>query len=43
VGISASWGTATDREVGPSLGGLQATTDVSIRTFTGLYAVSFTF
>jgi hypothetical protein len=43
VGVSASWGTATDREVGPSLGGLQATTDVSIRTFTGLYAVSFTF
>lgn len=43
VGVSASWGTTTDRVIGPSLGGIQATTDVSIRTFTGLYAVSFTF
>jgi hypothetical protein len=43
VGISASWGTAADRAIGPSLGGVQATTDVSIRTFTALYAVSFTF
>lgn len=43
VGVSASWGTTTDRVIGPSLGGLQATSDVSIRTFTGLYAVSFTF
>ena len=36
-------GTTTDRAVGPTLGGIQGTTDVSIRTFTGLYAVSFTF
>jgi long-subunit fatty acid transport protein len=43
VGVSASWGTTTDRAIGPSLGGLQAITDVSIRTFTALYAVSFTF
>jgi hypothetical protein len=43
VGVSSSWGTTTDRAVGPTLGGIQATTDVSIRTFTGLYAVSFTF
>jgi hypothetical protein len=43
VGVAASWGTTTDRVIGPSLGGVQATTDVSIRTFTGLYAVSFTF
>jgi hypothetical protein len=43
LGVSSSWGTTTDRAIGPSLGGLQATTDVSIRTFTGLYAVSFTF
>ena len=43
VGVSSSWGTATDRAVGPTLGGIQGTTDVSVRTFTGLYAVSFTF
>jgi hypothetical protein len=43
VGVSASWGTTKDRAVGPTLGGVEGTTDVSIRTFTGLYAVSFTF
>jgi hypothetical protein len=43
VGVASSWGTTTDRALGPSLGGLEATSDVSIRTFTGLYAVSFTF
>jgi hypothetical protein len=43
VGVSSSWGTTTDRAVGPTLGGIEGTTDVSIRTFTGLYAVSFTF
>ena len=43
VGVSASWGTAKDRAVGPTLGGVQGTTDVSIRTLTGLYAVSYTF
>jgi hypothetical protein len=43
VGVSTSWGTTTDRAIGPSLGGRQANTDVSIRTFTALYAVSFTF
>jgi hypothetical protein len=43
VGVSTSWGTTTDRAVGPTLGGIEGTTDVGIRTFTGLYAVSFTF
>ncbi len=43
LGISSSWGTTTERAVGPTLGGVQGTTEVSIRTFTGLYAVSFTF
>jgi long-subunit fatty acid transport protein len=43
VGVSTSWGTTEDRAVGPTLGGNEGTTDVSIRTFTGLYAVSFTF
>ena len=43
VGVSTSWGTTTDRAVGPTLGGNEGVTDVSIRTFTGLYAVSFTF
>lgn len=43
LGASSSWGTTSAREVGPSLGGLQATTDVSIRTITVLYAVSYTF
>ena len=43
LGILSSWGTTTERAVGPSLGGLEATTDVSVQTFTGLYSVSFTF
>ena len=43
LGVSSSWGTTTERQVGPTLGGLAGTTDVSIKTFTGLYAVSFTF
>ena len=43
LGISSSWGTTTERAVGPTLGGLQGTTEVSIQTFTGLYAVSYTF
>jgi hypothetical protein len=43
AGVSASWGTTTERAVGPTLGGVEATTDVSIRTFTALYAISYTF
>jgi hypothetical protein len=43
LGILSSWGTTSERAVGPSLGGLEATTDVSVQTFTGLYSVSFTF
>jgi hypothetical protein len=43
VGVSTSWGATTDRAVGPTLGGIEGTTHVSFRTFTGLYAVSFTF
>jgi hypothetical protein len=43
LGVTSSWGTTTERQVGPSLGGLSGITDVSIKTFTGLYAVSFTF
>ena len=42
-GVASSWGTTTERQVGPSIGGVEATTDVAIRTFTGLYSVSFTF
>ncbi|HKU60754.1 MAG TPA: hypothetical protein VJQ44_06005 [Gemmatimonadales bacterium] len=42
-GVASSWGTTTERQVGPSIGGAEATTDVTIRTFTGLYSVSFTF
>jgi hypothetical protein len=43
VGASASWGTTSERQLGPSLGGLQAISDVSVRTLTALYAFSFTF
>lgn len=43
LGASSSWGTTSQRLIGPSLGGLQAATDESIRTITILYAVSFTF
>ncbi len=43
LGILSSWGRTTERAIGPSLGGLEATTDVSVQTFTGLYSVSFTF
>ena len=43
LGVSSSWGTTTQQEVGPSLGGQSGTTDVSIHTFTGLYSISFTF
>jgi hypothetical protein len=43
LGVTSSWGTTTERLVGPTLGGLSGTTEVSIKTFTGLYAVSFTF
>jgi hypothetical protein len=43
LGVSSSWGTTSERAIGPSLGGIQATSDLSIRTFTVLYAVSFTF
>jgi len=43
LGVSSSWGTTTERQVGPTLGGLSGTTDVSIKTFTGLYSISYTF
>ena len=43
LGVSSSWGTTTQQQVGPSLGGQSGTTDVSIHTFTGLYSISFTF
>ncbi len=43
LGVLSSWGTTSERAIGPSLGGLEATTDVSVQTFTGLYSVSFTF
>jgi hypothetical protein len=43
VGASASWGTTSERQLGPSLGGLQAISDVSVQTLTGLYAFSYTF
>jgi hypothetical protein len=42
-GASSSWGTTTERTVGPSLSGLQATTSLSVGTFTALHAVSCTF
>jgi hypothetical protein len=43
LGVSSSWGTTTQQQVGPSLGGQSGTTNVSIHTFTGLYSISFTF
>jgi hypothetical protein len=43
LGVASSWGTTSERAIGPSLGGAEAVTDVTIRTFTALYAVSFTF
>jgi hypothetical protein len=43
LGVSSSWGTTSERAVGPTLGGVAGTTDISVRTFTVLYAVSFTF
>jgi hypothetical protein len=43
LGVLASWGTTSERAVGPSLGGVEATMAVSVRTFMGLYSVSFTF
>ncbi len=43
LGVSSSWGTTTEQQVGPSLGGQSGTTNVSIHTFTGLYSISFTF
>ena len=43
LGVSSSWGTTTEQEVGPSLGRQTGTTNVSTHTFTGLYSISFTF
>ena len=43
LGVSSSWGTTSERQVGPSIGGVEATTDVTIRTLTGLYSLSYTF
>lgn len=43
LGVSSSWGTTSDRQIGPSLGGTQAVTNVHVQTVTGLYAISFTF
>jgi hypothetical protein len=43
LGVSSSWGTTTDRAIGPSLGGLEGRTDITVRTFTVLYSVSYTF
>ena len=43
VGVSSSWGTASERAVGPSLGGIEGITRVQVRTFNFLYALSFAF
>ncbi|HEU4649691.1 MAG TPA: hypothetical protein VFS33_11565 [Gemmatimonadales bacterium] len=43
LGASASWGTTSERQIGPSLGGLQTVTEVYVQTVTGLYAISFEF
>ncbi|MEJ2538822.1 MAG: hypothetical protein P8188_02355 [Gemmatimonadota bacterium] len=43
IGVSSNWGTTLDRRFGPSLGGVEGTTEVNIRTFSLHYALSYTF
>lgn len=43
LGVSGSWGTTEDRQIGPSIGGLQTTTAIKIRTFNLMYAISYAF
>jgi hypothetical protein len=43
IGVSSSWGTASERAVGPSIGGIAAVTRVKISTVNFLYALSYAF
>jgi len=43
LGVASSWGTTDDRVIGPSLGGVQTTTTVKVRTFNLMYALSYGF
>jgi hypothetical protein len=43
LGVSGSWGTTDERQVGPSIGGIQTTTTVKVRTFNLMYALSYAF
>lgn len=43
VGLSSSWGTTEPREIGPTLGGVERTTSIEIRTVYLHYALSYTF
>jgi hypothetical protein len=43
LGVSSSWGTTDERQLGPSLGGLTANTKVKITTFNLHYSISYAF
>jgi hypothetical protein len=43
LGVTASWGTTDDRQVGPSLGGQGTVTTIKVRTFNVMYAPSYGF
>lgn len=43
LGLAASWGTTSERQIGPSLGGRSAVTRLTVRTFSILYSLSYSF
>jgi hypothetical protein len=43
VGVSGSSGTSGERQVGPTLGGVQGVTRFKVKTFNLLYAISYSF
>jgi hypothetical protein len=43
LGVAGSWGTTDERQVGPSIGGIQTSTTVKVRTFNLMYAISYAF
>jgi len=43
IGASVSWGTTGEREIESPIGGLAATTRISVRTFNLHYALSYSF
>lgn len=43
VGLSSSWGTTAAKVIGPTLGGVERTTSLAIRTVYLHYALSYTF